>query len=159
MADLFPENAQAPDFSLKDSQGKIISREDYLGKWLLLYFYPKDDTPGCSLEANDFSKLVSDFKDLEVEILGVSKDSTQSHCNFIEKYKLKINLLSDPDLQAIKAYKAWGIKKNYGKEYEGLIRSTFLINPQGKIVKYWSNVRAKGHAERVLKEVKKLLNK
>lgn len=159
MADLFEINSPAPAFSLPDSQGKIISNEDYLGKWLILYFYPKDDTPGCSLEANDFSRLVGDFKDLGVEIVGVSKDSTQSHCNFIEKHKLKINLLSDLDLQVIKSYKAWGIKKNYGKEYEGLIRSTFLINPQGKLTKYWSNVRAKGHADRVLKEVKKLLDK
>ncbi len=159
MVDLFPENALAPDFSLPNSQGEIISKTDFLGKWLLLYFYPKDNTPGCTLEAKDFSNFIRDFHELGVKILGVSKDSIKSHCNFISKHDLKIDLLSDPDLDTIKAYKAWGIKKNYGKEYEGLIRSTFLINPQGEIAKYWSNVRAKGHADRVLREVKKVLDK
>lgn len=159
MADLFPMNTEAPDFSLPNSEEKIISKADYQGSWLVLYFYPKDNTPGCTTEATDFSTLIDDFKSLNVKIVGVSKDSVKSHSNFIAKHNLKIELLSDPDLEAIKAYKVWGIKKNFGKEYEGLIRSTFLIDPQGKIAKSWTNVRAKGHVERVLKETKKIIIK
>ncbi len=157
MSELFPKDAVAPDFSLANSEDLFISKADYQGKWLLLYFYPKDDTPGCTLEAKDFSFYLEDFSKLGVKIVGVSKDSSKSHCNFITKHDLKIELLSDPELVTVKAYKAWGLKKNYGKEYEGLIRSTFLINPQGYIAKYWSNVRAKGHAERILKETRKII--
>lgn len=158
MVDLFSIDAEAPDFSLLNSEEKTISKADYQGSWLLLYFYPKDNTPGCTAEASDFSARLDDFSDLNVKIVGVSKDSVKSHSNFIAKHNLKIELLGDPDLKTIKAYKVWGIKKNYGKEYEGLIRSTFLIDPQGKIAKYWTNVRAKGHAERVLKETKTIIN-
>ena len=157
MPELFPKNADAPNFSLLNSQAKITSLSDFEGSWLLLYFYPKDNTPGCTVEAKDFSFYVEDFNKLNIQVVGVSKDSIKSHCNFIANHELRIELLSDPEAEVIKAYKAWGVKKNYGKEYQGLIRSTFLINPQGQIAKYWSNVRAKGHAERVLKEAKELL--
>ena len=157
MPELFPKNADAPNFSLLNSQAKITSLSDFEGSWLLLYFYPKDNTPGCTVEAKDFSFYVEDFNKLNIQVVGVSKDSIKSHCNFIANHELRIDLLSDPEAEVIKAYKAWGVKKNYGKEYQGLIRSTFLINPQGQIAKYWSNVRAKGHAERVLKEAKELL--
>lgn len=158
MTELFPDNAQAPEFALPNAHTKLVRKQDYQGKWLLLYFYPKDNTPGCTTEAKDFSALITDFAKLNVQIVGVSKDSVKSHANFIVKEDLQIELLSDPDLEAIKAYKAWGLKKNYGKEYEGLIRSTFLINQQGLIAKYWHNVKAKGHAERVLKETKEIIN-
>ncbi len=157
MPELFPKNADAPNFSLLNSHAKITSLSDFEGSWLLLYFYPKDNTPGCTVEAKDFSFYVEDFNKLNIQVVGVSKDSIKSHCNFIANHELRIELLSDPEAEVIKAYKAWGVKKNYGKEYQGLIRSTFLINPQGQIAKYWSNVRAKGHAERVLKEAKELL--
>lgn len=158
MSELFPINAVAPDFALANDQEKIRKNIDYRGKWLILYFYPKDNTPGCTVEATGFSSLLEDFNKLNVKIIGVSPDSVKSHGNFIEKHELKIELLSDPDLKTIKAYKAWGVKKNYGKEYEGLIRSTFLINPDGLIAKYWYNVRAKGHADRILKEASKIIN-
>jgi len=158
MPELFSNNATAPDFSLSNAQDKVVSKADFQGNWLLLYFYPKDNTPGCTVEAKDFSYYLEEFDKLNVKIVGVSKDSVKSHSNFIAKHDLKIELLSDPELKAIKAYKAWGIKKNYGREYEGLIRSTFLINPQGLIAKYWHNVKAKGHAERILKETNKIIN-
>lgn len=125
MEELFLTNAQAPDFTLPTSDEKVVTKADYQGQWLLLYFYPKDNTPGCTLEAKDFSHYLQEFTNLGVKIVGVSRDSVKSHCNFIAEHGLKIQLLSDPDLEVIKAYKAWGIKKNYGKEYQGLIRSTF----------------------------------
>ncbi len=156
--DIFQENTLAPDFSLENKDGRIISKNDFKGKWIVLYFYPKDNTPGCSVEAMDFTRLKDDFNKLNAEIVGISMDSKESHAKFINDKELSIELLSDTELETIKVYKAWGIKKNYGKEYEGLIRSTVLINPQGEIAKHWKNVRAKGHAERVLKEFKKLLD-
>ena len=137
MPELFPTSALAPDFALPNDKEQIVTKKDFQGKWLLLYFYPKDDTPGCTVEAKDFSAHVEEFNNLNVKIVGISKDSVKSHGNFITKHDLKIELLSDPELQVLKAYKAWGMKKNYGKEYEGVIRSTFLINPDGLIAKYW----------------------
>ena len=138
---------KAPAFSLKNQNDELVSLEDFRGKWVILYFYPKDDTPGCTTEACDFSKLAQD-----VIVLGVSPDTVASHQKFIAKYDLKVTLLSDPEKVAMKQYGAWGMKKNYGREYEGVIRSTFLIDPSGDLVKSWRNVRAKGHAQRVLSE-------
>ena len=137
----------AESFKLKNSEGKFVSLEDFRGRWVVLYFYPKDNTPGCTTEAVDFTTLQKEIP--EVIILGVSPDSPESHRKFIEKQKLTVTLLSDPNREVLKKYGAWGLKKNYGKEYEGVIRSTFLINPKGEIVKEWKNVKAKGHAARV----------
>lgn len=145
----------AESFKLKNSEGKVVSLEDFRGKWVVLYFYPKDNTPGCTTEAVDFTTLQKEAPD--VVILGVSPDSPESHRSFIEKQNLTVTLLSDPDKEVLKKYGAWGLKKNYGREYEGVIRSTFLINPKGEIVKEWKNVKAKGHAARVFDALVKLL--
>lgn len=119
---------------------------------VLLYFYPKDNTPGCSLQATEFSGLLQEFLNLGVTPVGVSPDSIKSHCNFIEKKNLEILILSDPEKNLIESIGAWGEKMNYGKKYTGLIRSTFLIDRKsGEILESWKNVRAKGHVERILK--------
>lgn len=150
--------SKAPAFFLKNQNNTQVSLEDYRGSWLVLYFYPKDNTPGCTTEACDFTSLKTEFSDCSANIVGISPDSVSSHQNFIEKQNLQVDLLSDPEKTAIKSYGAWGEKKNYGKIYEGLIRSTFIINPQGKIAASFKNVRAKGHAERVLKKLQELQN-
>lgn len=142
---------QAQDFTLKDHEGKSVSLSDYKGKWVILYFYPKDDTPGCTTEACDFTRLREGHPD--IVILGVSPDSSESHAKFITKHQFNLILLADPEKEVHNLYGTWGIKKNYGKEYEGVIRSTFLINPKGEIVHEWRNVKATGHAERVFKQL------
>lgn len=134
---------QAPGFRLPNQDGTHVSLEDFAGRWLVLYFYPKDNTSGCTKEACDFTDELDNFTSLNAAVLGVSKDSTDSHRKFIHKYNLGIDLLSDPDLAAHKAYGAWGIKKNYGREYEGTIRSTFIISPGGEIAMLWRNVRVR----------------
>ena len=147
---------KAPDFCLPNQDGVEICLRDLKGKWIILYFYPKDNTPGCTTEAKEFSSLLDEFEKENAIVLGVSPDSTKKHCNFIEKQDLEVTLLSDEEKKVLKAYGAWGIKKMYGKEYEGVIRSTFIINPEGEIVKEYKKVRAKGHAEKVLKDLKEL---
>ncbi len=134
---------KAPDFCLENQDDKEISLEDNKGKWIILYFYPKDNTSGCTKEACDFTESLKDYKKLDAVVMGVSPDSTESHRNFIEKRGLGIALLSDPDKKTHKAYGAWGLKKNYGKEYEGVIRSTFIISPEGKIAEAWSKVKVR----------------
>jgi len=124
---------KAPDFCLENQDGIEVSLKDNKGKWIVLYFYPKDNTSGCTKEACDFTESFKDYEKLNAVIIGVSPDSTESHRSFIEKQNLGITLLSDPDRKVHKAYGAWGLKKNYGKEYEGVIRSTFIISPDGKI--------------------------
>jgi len=154
----------APDFKLHDQNDNITSLSDFKGQWLVLYFYPKDDTPGCTKEACDFSTSLKDFNKIKVPVFGVSPDSPQSHRKFIEKYDIRFSLLSDPEKKTIKSYEAWGVKKNYGKEYEGLIRSTFIISPLGKIAGLWNNVKVRQkkndteikHADIVLEELKEL---
>ncbi|MDP8232508.1 MAG: thioredoxin-dependent thiol peroxidase [Candidatus Zophobacter franzmannii] len=148
---------KAPLFKLQNQDDDLKSLNDYEGKWLILYFYPKDNTPGCTVEAKDFTCLLSSFSELETQVVGVSKDSTKSHRNFISKQELTINLLSDPEMHLMDAYGAWGEKNMYGKKSMGVIRSTFLIDPKGKIAHAWYNVRAKGHAERVLSRLKELV--
>ncbi len=147
----------APDFSAPDQEGKLVSLKDFLSQWLVLYFYPKDDTPGCTTEAIDFSQYASEFNQLNAKILGVSPDSEKSHCKFIAKHNLSIQLLSDPQHQVAESYGVWGLKKFMGKEYMGIIRSTFLINPQGKIAHIWTKVKTKGHGEIVLNQLRQLL--
>ncbi len=153
------EFEKAPDFTLPDKDGKNISLKDFKGKWVILYFYPKDNTSGCTREAVEFSEKLKDFKDLNAEIIGVSKDSEKSHQKFYEKHNLKITLLSDVDHKIHELYGAWGKKKLYGKEYMGTIRSTFLIDPDGFIRKEWKKVKVKGHVEEVLNTLKREIDK
>lgn len=122
----------------------------------LIYFYPKDDTPGCTLEASDFTRLKSEFEALGIQIIGISKDSESSHAKFCNKYNLGIQLISDEDESLHNQFGVIGEKKNYGKVYVGVIRSTFLLDSTGKIIREWRNVKATGHAEKVLREVKEL---
>ncbi|EAL5740662.1 thioredoxin-dependent thiol peroxidase [Campylobacter lari] len=144
---------KAPVFELLNQDGVKISLSDFLGKKIILYFYPKDNTPGCTTQACEFSQNYEDFLGKNAVIIGISPDSVKSHENFIKKYDLKHTLLSDSEKEISKLYGAWGLKKNYGKEYEGLIRSTFVINEEGNIVKIYKNVKAKDHAFKVLKEL------
>lgn len=147
---------KAPDFTLKNQDEVEISLKDLVGKWIVLYFYPKDNTPGCTKEACEFSNDVDFFEELDTIILGISADSSKSHRNFIMKQNLKITLLVDDSKDVMKSYFAYGIKKNYGKEYEGIIRSTFIISPDGKIAGAFYNVKATGHVERIKKELVKI---
>jgi peroxiredoxin Q/BCP len=156
MSNCLEISQKAPEFSANDQSGTPIRLADFAEQWLVLYFYPKDNTPGCTTEATDFSRYAPDFAKLTAIILGVSPDSEKSHCRFIEKHALTIQLLSDPDHQVADAYGVWGLKKFMGKEYMGIARSTFLIDPDGKIAYIWSNVKTKGHAESVLKKLKEL---
>lgn len=146
-----------PNFCLPNQDGKQVCLKDFNGKWIVLYFYPKDDTPGCTIEGMEFSSKAKDFEKLGAKIIGISPDSGKSHCKFIEKHKLKIELLSDENKKVINQFDAWGKKKFYGKEYEGVLRSTFLINPGGKIVNEWRSVKPEGHAEEVLNKLKSFL--
>ncbi|MEM7759372.1 MAG: thioredoxin-dependent thiol peroxidase [Cyanobacteria bacterium P01_A01_bin.40] len=149
----------APDFSAADQNGNTINLNDHQGNWVVLYFYPKDNTPGCTTEAKDFTEYVSQFQELGAAIIGVSPDSTKSHCKFIDKHDLSIQLLSDPEHKVIEAYGAWRLKKFMGKEYMGVVRSTFLITPDRQIAQVWDKVRVKAHVEKVLQELKQQLGK
>ncbi len=141
---------KAPEFNLSDQDGNKVCLKDFKGKFVVLYFYPKDNTPGCTLEAIDFTKNLSNFARKNAVVLGCSPDSAKSHCSFIEKQKLKLILLSDPEHKVMEKYGVWGLKKFMGREFMGVIRSTFLIGPDGKIVKVWSPVSVKGHVDEVL---------
>ena len=145
----------APDFSTPDQNNNLVNLVD-LNNWIVLYFYPKDNTPGCTTEAQDFTELSSEFTTAGAKIIGVSPDSTTSHCKFIDKHNLSITLLTDPEHQLIEAYGAWRLKKFMGKEYMGVARSTFLISPDKIIAYAWPNVKTKGHAEAVLKKIQEL---
>ena len=148
-------NSKAPNFKLQSTNGKLFELNK-TKKNIILYFYPKDDTPGCTLESKDFSKLNNIILKNNAIVLGISKDSIESHVKFKKKYKLKFDLLSDEDLKVIKKYGVWGKKSFLGKEFMGIIRSTFLINSKGKISKIWSNVRVKDHAKEVLEELRNI---
>jgi peroxiredoxin Q/BCP len=143
-------DAPAPKFDLDSDDGKRVSLDDFVGKWLIVYFYPRDNTPGRTREANDFTKAAPALKKLGAEVVGVSKDSVKSHSGFKEKMGISFRLLSDPDLDAHKAYGAWGTKSMYGKKFEGTIRSTFLVSPKGKLVRAWSRVKVNGHVDAVI---------
>ena len=152
-------NSKAPLFKLNSTDGGIYSLNDSLEKYVVLYFYPKDDTPGCTIETNDFNKLFSKFKKLDCEIYGVSKDNLKSHDKFRNKYKIKFDLLADEEIKVLKKYKVWGKKKFMGREFMGIIRTTFLIDKKGKIIKIWNNVKVKDHAKEVLETLKNLIKK
>lgn len=141
---------KAPDFSLLNEKGETVSLRDFAGKKnVILYFYPKDMTPGCTTEACDFAAAHEDFSDLDAVILGVSPDSAERHVKFIDKHGLPFSLLVDTDIEAAKAYDVWQLKKNFGKEYMGIVRSTFLINKEGIVQEEWRNVRVKDHVAAV----------
>ncbi len=147
---------KAPNFKLNSTSGKVVDLSKIKSKYIVLYFYPKDDTPGCTLETKDFNSLFLKFKSLKCEVYGISKDSLESHRKFKEKYKVKFELLSDENKNSIKSYKTWGKKKFLGKEFMGQIRSTFLIKNK-KILNEWRNVRVKNHACEVLDFLKENL--
>lgn len=149
---------KAPAFSINDQNGNQINLSDFEGKWVVLYAYPKDNTPGCTTEAIDFTALQKEFEAQNSVVLGVSPDSEKSHCNFIQKKNITFTLLSDTDHKLLENYGTWGLKKNFGKEYYGVIRTTFLINPQGNIAHIWTKVKVKEHARAVLDKLKSLQN-
>jgi len=153
MTDIPQAGQNAPDFVATDQNDNTVSLQDNSSSWLVLYFYPKDNTPGCTNEAKDFSECKVQFDGLGAEIIGVSPDSAKSHCKFIDKHGLEIQLISDPEHKVIEAYGAWRLKKFMGKEYMGVVRSTFLISPDRKIVHMWDKVRVKSHVEKVLQEL------
>ena len=152
-------NSRAPNFTLDSTSEIFYSLKDSFGKYVILYFYPKDDTPGCTIETNDFNKLLPKFKKLDCGVFGISKDDLKSHHKFKEKYKIKFDLLSDVQLNILKKYKVWTKKKFMGREFMGIVRTTFLIDPNGKIVKIWDNVKVKDHAKEVLDTLKNIQNK
>ena len=149
-------NIKAPTLSLSSTSGNSYSLKDSIGKYVVLYFYPKDDTLGCTIETNDFNKLLTKFKKINCDVFGISKDGLKSHNKFKEKYKIKFDLLADDEIKIVKSYKVWAKKKFMGREFMGVIRSTFLIDPKGKIVKIWDNVKVKDHAQEVLSTLKDL---
>jgi len=152
-------NSKAPSFSLPSTSNNEYSLKDSLGKYIVLYFYPKDDTPGCTIETNDFNKLLAKFKKLNCEILGISKDNLKSHDKFRNKYKIKFDLLADEEIKVLKKYKVWAKKKFMGREFMGIVRTTFLIDKKGKIIKIWNNVKVKDHAKEVLETLQNIVIK
>lgn len=147
------EGALAPDFTLEGQEGPI-RLSDFAGKTLVLYFYPKDDTSGCTREAQAFSDLEAEFAKAGAQVLGVSKDSLASHKKFAAKYDLRVQLASDPDGVVLEAYGAWVEKSMYGKKYMGIERSTFVIDPEGRLKRIWRKVKVPGHADAVLEAVR-----
>ncbi len=143
-------NTKAPIFNLPSTSKNNYSLKDSIGKYVVIYFYPKDDTPGCTIETNDFNKLLSKFKKLECEVYGISRDNLKSHDKFRDKYKIKFDLLADEELTVLKKYKVWVKKKFMGREFMGILRTTILIDKKGKIIKIWDNVKVKDHAKEVL---------
>ena len=146
----------APDFSLPDQNGRVHSLNEYRGKWVLIYFYPKDDTPGCTVEACGFRDRMKELQKRNIALLGVSKDSVESHQKFVKKYSLPFPLLVDPEKTMIEEYGAWGEKKFLGKTFMGIFRMSYLIDPEGKIAKVYEKVKSEGHAEEVLKDIEAL---
>ena len=140
---------QAPEFTLKDYHGHNISLSSLKGKYTVLYFYPKDDTPGCTIEAKSFRDSYKEFVDMGVNVIGISVDSVTSHKNFCEKYALPFPILSDEGREVVNLYGVWGSKSLYGKVFEGTNRTTFIIDPEGKISKIWKKVNVKVHTQEV----------
>ncbi len=141
---------EAPVFALEDEDGKTVSLSDYAGKRVVVYFYPRDDTPGCTKEACQFSDLFEEFRKAGVDVVGISPDDASSHRRFREKHGLTIKLLSDPGHEVMEAYGAWGEKTLYGKKSVGVIRTTVLVGEQGQVERAWYHVKADGHAGKVL---------
>jgi peroxiredoxin Q/BCP len=154
---MIKNNHKAPNFKLLSSNEKFFEFNKNKNVYLLLYFYPRDNTTGCANQAKDFTKLYKEFKKLNCQIIGVSKDSIESHKKFINKFKIPFQLLSDEKMIALKKYGAWGEKSMYGKKFMGIKRTTVLINPKGKIKKIWNNVKVKNHAKEVLNFLKEVI--
>ncbi|MEL7625745.1 MAG: thioredoxin-dependent thiol peroxidase [Anaerolineaceae bacterium] len=150
---MLKEGDFAPDFELPDQDEVMHKLSDYRGKKVVLYFYPKDDTPGCTKEACSFRDSFGEFRKQGMAVLGVSKDSVKSHAKFQEKYSLPFPLLSDTDTSVIKAFDAWGPKKFMGKEFLGILRTTFVIDETGRIIKIYENVKPQDHAQEILKDI------
>lgn len=144
---------KAPEFSGVDQDGETINLSDYRGKKVILYFYPKDNTPGCTAEACNLNENYSELIKKGFEVIGVSPDSEQSHSRFISKYSLKFNLIADTDKSVLKSYGAWGLKKLYGKEYDGVLRTTFVIDENGIIESVFTKVDTKNHTQQILNEL------
>jgi thioredoxin-dependent peroxiredoxin len=147
---------KAPAFALESSEGNKVKLSDFSGTPVVVYFYPRDNTPGCTVEAEGFRDAYAKFKKLGVAVVGVSKDSIASHCKFRDKFKLNFPLLSDPEGKVLEAYGAWGDKVMYGKKMKGIIRSTVLIDGSGKVVHHWPKVSVKGHVDDVLAAAEQL---
>lgn len=145
---------RAPEFSLPDQNGSVHTFTECVGKWVLLYFYPKDDTPGCTKEAQAIRDVFPDFSTLNAIVFGISADSVASHKKFAGKYNLPFTLLADEDKNMVQAYGVWGTKKMMGREYEGIFRTSFLIDPKGNIAKIYENVKPEVHAAQVLADLK-----
>jgi len=145
-----------PPFCLPNQDEEEICFRDIKGRWAVIYFYPKDNTPGCTTEACAFTEALPDFTELEAIILGVSPDSPKKHRNFIEKKELKITLLADEDKSLCKSFGIWQLKKFMGREYMGVVRSTFLVNPKGEVAYKWEKVRVKGHVDEVREKLREL---
>ena len=153
---MLKEGDRVPDVRLTGNEGEAVSPADFRGNKLVLYFYPKDDTSGCTREAQDFTALADEFEKAGTWILGVSKDSPASHARFVGKYDLKVSLVSDLDGSACEAFGTWTEKSMYGRKYMGIERATFLINRDGTIYRVWRKVKVPGHAQEVLEAVREL---
>jgi thioredoxin-dependent peroxiredoxin len=147
---------QAPDFCLLDMDNEQVCLSDLKGHFSVLYFYPKDNTTGCTMEARDFTEQLDKFKEVDVPVIGISPDSTESHRNFIKKHRLEVRLLSDEDHAVLERYGVWQKKKMYGKEFMGVVRTTFILDPEGRIAAAWHKVKVPGHVDDVLKKVTQL---
>jgi peroxiredoxin Q/BCP len=154
MSKIKNEGDQAPIFKTLDQDNNLVDLEDLLGQWLVIYFYPKDNTPGCTTEAKDFSDYHGEFSKLGIKVIGISPDSVTSHQKFKDKHNLLITLLSDSEHKISVSYGVWQLKKFMGKEYMGVVRSTFLINPEGNIAQVWEKVKVKNHVETVLNYIR-----
>ena len=153
MSDILKIGSKAPSFSIPDQNGDIVSLNDLSKKWNVIYFYPRDDTPGCTIEAKEFTELSKEFEKRNAAMIGVSPDKVDKHCKFIEKHNLKIKLLSDTEKTMLTEYCVWQEKQMYGKAYMGVVRTTYLIGPDGNIAEAWAKVKARGHAKAVLERL------
>ena len=156
MAKILEAGDKAPKFDIPNQDGNMIKLDDLLDKWSVIYFYPRDDTPGCTIEAKEFTELSSKFEEQGAIIYEVSPDTEVKHCKFIEKHGLKVELLADTESTMLADYGVWQEKQMYGKTYMGVVRTTYLVNPDGKIAEAWPKVKAKGHAEAVLERLVEL---
>ena len=147
---------RAPEFILSDQNGKKLKLSDFKGQWVLLYFYPRDNTPGCSKEACSFRDSFKEYEKIEAKVIGISTDSVESHGKFVKKYQLPFPLLADEDKKVVAQYGVWGMKKFIGKEHMGTIRTSFLIDPKGNITKIYEKVKPADHAKEVLKDLKEI---
>jgi len=147
------KSEKAPLFELFDSEGELHKLSDFSGQTIVIYFYPRDDTPGCTKEACSFRDNYQIFKEAGIEVLGISPDTVKSHKKFSEKYQLPFTLLADPDHKVCEAYGVWGLKKMYGREYEGVYRTTYIVGPEGEIKRVFENVKPTDHSQEVLEEV------